>query len=172
MMNIILIGFMGTGKSSVGKLLAQKMKKNFVDLDEEITKKQNKTISEIFENYGEKYFRDLESDCLKKILKNDNCIISTGGGVVLKKENIAMLKNDKNKVILLVTDPDTIYKRIKNETHRPLLQGNNPLEKIQKLLNQRESYYQKAADIKIDTSLLSPQKIVEKIEKLLNWQIN
>ncbi|MBI5207500.1 MAG: shikimate kinase, partial [Candidatus Firestonebacteria bacterium] len=112
-MNIILIGFMGTGKSSIGKLLAKKKNKQFVDIDEEIEKSENLSITEIFNNYGEDYFRDLESKYLQRIIEQKkDCVIACGGGVVLKEKNINLLKKN-SVVILLSAETEVIYNIIK-----------------------------------------------------------
>ncbi len=168
-MNIILIGFMGTGKTSVGKLLAHKIKKKFIDIDDEIEKNEKLSISDIFNKHGESYFRDKENFYLKKNLENDNYIIAAGGGIVVNKKNIPLLK--KGLVILLTANPDIIYERIKNEIHRPLLNVPDPLKKINELLSKRKPLYEKSADMIIDTTNLKPEEIIEKIEFLIKTLI-
>lgn len=167
-MNIILIGFMGSGKSTVGRLLAHKKNMNFIDIDDEIEKSEGLSITEIFKRFGEKYFRDIESIHLEKISKIDNSIVATGGGIVLKEENIKILKKN-GTIIFLDAEPEIIYKRIKNETQRPLLQIKDPQEKIKTLLNERISLYNKTAEIKIKTANLSPEEITDKINFSLKF---
>jgi shikimate kinase len=161
MKNIVLIGFMGTGKTLVGKKLARRLKMDFVDLDEVIEKENKMKISEIFERYGEKYFRQLETKAVKKISDMNNHVISTGGGVVLKSENVKNLK--KNGVIVcLKASPEIILKRIEKEKNRPLLEVKDREKKIKELLKFREVCYKKVADYMIDSSG-SVNNVVKKI---------
>lgn len=161
-MNIVLTGFMCTGKTSVGKSLAQKISFEYIDTDELIERFVGLKISEIFACYGENYFRDVESQIIQQVSKEDKKVISTGGGVVLRKENIDNLR--KNGIIVnLTARPLTIFKRLKQQPGiRPLLNKPQPLEEIKKLLSQREEYY-KDCDIRINTDNLSIEKIVDEI---------
>lgn len=165
-MNIVLTGFMCTGKTSVGVLLAEMLKYNYVDTDEIIEKKLSMKIPDIFEKYGEKYFRDIETEVVANVSKLDKTVISTGGGVVLRNENIENLR--KNGIIInLTASPQTIYKRLQQQPGiRPLLNKPEPLNEIQKLLLFREPYYQNC-DFRINTDNLSPQEIVIKIMEFL-----
>jgi len=162
-MNIVLIGFMGTGKSSVGRLLSKKLNYDYVDIDSLIVLKEKKEISEIFSEKGEEYFRKIESAMVKDVSAKDRQVISTGGGVVEKEENIKFLKKS-GTVICLTATPEIIYERVKQNNSRPLLQGDNPLEKIKNLMQKREVFYKKA-DFMIDTSSISVEKVVEEIYK-------
>ena len=121
--NIILIGFMGSGKTTVGRELSKELDKPFIDMDEEIEKMENITISEIFKINGEKYFRDIETNFLKSF-KDTDSIISTGGGVILKEENTKLLKQ-LGKIIFLHADINHILNNLKEDDSRPLLQTSN-----------------------------------------------
>jgi len=166
MQNVILIGFMGSGKSTIGRILAQKLKYKWVDMDVEIEKGENKTISKIFEEKGETYFRDLETEYLKRLTKQTNNVISTGGGIVLKEENRALLKKI-GTVVFLHADSAQIIENLKDDSKRPLLKGDNPEEKIIQLLDERESTYLNSANIIIQTTGKSIEHVVEEIISLL-----
>lgn len=161
-MLIALIGFMGSGKSTVGRELARKMAYPFVDTDEEIERKAKKSIPEIFEEHGEKYFRRLEEEVLSEIIENnEEMVISTGGGIVLSERNRRILR-EKTITILLQAGVEELYNRLKDETNRPLLAVENPQEEIKRLLEEREEYYN-TADIKVNTDGLQVAEIVELI---------
>ena len=164
-MNIILIGFMGVGKSAVGQQLAGERGLNFLDTDELIEKTEGRAISEIFKTSGEEHFRELETEVLKTLLDYDNFVLATGGGMVLREENVKMLK-EMGPVILLWADPEAVYARIKNETHRPLLNVQGPQAEISKILETRKPVYERAADFKVDTSKLSP---AEAAKEIIDW---
>jgi shikimate kinase len=163
MKNIALIGLMGSGKSTVGKLLAQNLNLSFVDSDEEIEKKQNLKITEIFSLKGEDFFRQLETQTLKELCQQTNLLISTGGGAVQKKENLDTLKKFCT-IIYLKASPEIIFERIKNDSSRPLLQNENPLQTLKLLLEKREDNYKKA-DIIIDTNNKTIDEILKEIIK-------
>jgi len=161
-MNIVLTGFMCTGKTSVGKLLAEKLGYQFVDTDDLIEQRVGMKISDIFADYGEPYFRDVETEVVKEVAKKDKFVISTGGGVVLRKVNIDELR--KNGIIVnLTAKPETIYNRLKNQPGvRPLLNKPDPMNEIIKLLSQREEYY-KNCDLRIETDNFTVEQIVQQI---------
>jgi shikimate kinase len=161
-MNIVLTGFMCTGKTSVGKLLAEKLGYQFVDTDDLIEQRVGMKISEIFAVYGEPYFRDVETEVVKEVAKKDKFVISTGGGVVLRKVNMDELR--KNGIIVnLTAKPETIYNRLKNQPGvRPLLNKPDPMNEIIKLLLQREEYY-KNCDLRIETDNFTIEQIVQQI---------
>ncbi len=161
-MNIVLTGFMCTGKTSVGKLLAEKLGYQFVDTDDLIEQRVGMKISDIFAVYGEPYFRDVETEVVKEVAKKDKFVISTGGGVVLRKVNIDELR--KNGIIInLTAKPETIYNRLKNQPGvRPLLNKPDPMNEIIKLLSQREEYY-KNCDLRIETDNFTVEQIVQQI---------
>ncbi len=165
-MNISLVGMMGSGKTTIGRLLSHALE-NFVfaDTDELIVKREKLSINEIFNIKGENYFRDLETQILKEVLESDGQIISTGGGIVKSDYNIMLLK-EKSIVIYLRAESEELYKRVINNNERPLLNTDDVLSKIKTLLTERESLYLKA-HIKIDTSNKNPDIIVNEIlEKL------
>src|SRR3990170_8688482 len=158
MKNIVLIGFMCCGKTEVGKILADKLGYTFIDTDSIIEKKMGKSISEIFHEYGEEHFRGLETGVVKELSGIRGCVISTGGGVVINRENILNLKKD-GLMVWLKASPKTIYERVKSEYRRPLLRVENPLQEINKLLGIREPLYAEA-DITIETDGLDVEEIV------------
>jgi len=161
--NIYLVGFMGTGKTCVGKLIASKKKRNFVDLDDFIELRQKKQIRDIFAQDGEPYFRRVEKEALKEVAGQKNFVVSCGGGIVIDKDNIAIMK-ESGKIICLTASPDVILKRTSGCTHRPLLNVKDPKKQIEHLMKLRAPYYSKA-DKTIDTSKLSVEKVVEKVIK-------
>jgi len=163
MKNIVLTGFMGTGKTSVGREIARRLGIRLVELDEEIEKSEGISIKEIFSRYGEAYFRDRETDIVKKFAMEDNVVISTGGGVVLRDENMTALRQ-KGVIICLNAEPRTILHRTGGSDERPLLNVDDPVKKITDLLEYRRPYYEKA-DITIDTDSLSPSEIAEEINR-------
>ncbi|ACI21496.1 MULTISPECIES: shikimate kinase [Thermodesulfovibrio] len=163
MKNIVLIGFMGTGKTSVGKLVAKKLGFDFVDVDEVIEKATGMEISEIFSKFGESRFRDIEEEMIKLITPKKRQVIATGGGVVLRDENMKRLKKD-GVIFCLRASENVIFERLKQTTNRPLLQVENPEERIKELLQKRMPLYEKA-DFCIDTEGLTPEEVAEKIIK-------
>ncbi len=161
--NIILTGFMGVGKTSVGTRLAKDLGFTFVDTDELIEADQKSTITGIFSAFGEPYFRDVETRIVKQVLENENQVVSTGGGAVIRDENRKAFK-ENGVAICLTAHPESIYNRIKHETHRPLLQGEDPLAKIRELLDARERFYRQA-DFIIDTSERSVDDVIAEIKE-------
>lgn len=146
MKHIILIGFMGSGKSTMGKLVANKLGWTFVDTDHYIEKKEGRTINAIFADDGEEYFRSLETEALKELLEaEEQNVLALGGGTPLRPENRALLK-DAGYVIFLKVSPEEAYQRLKNDTERPLLKVSDPKEKIKELLDFRNPIYEAAAD--------------------------
>ena len=152
---------MGTGKTAVGKELAQLLDMKLIDVDMEIEKAEKTTINEIFRQSGEQRFRDKETDMIKAVSRNKNVIISTGGGAVLKKENMDILR-ENGVIICLTATPETILQRTGANSNRPLLQVENPFKKIKELLDFRKPYYEKA-DILIDTDDKNPLQIAREI---------
>jgi len=161
--NIILTGFMGVGKTSVGTRLAKDLGFTFVDTDELIETDQKITITNIFSNFGEPYFRNVETRIIEQVLENEGQVVSTGGGAVIRDENRKAFK-ENGVTICLTAHPESIYDRIKHETHRPLLQGKNPLAKIRELLAAREQFYRQA-DFIIDTSERSVDDVIGEIKE-------
>ena len=163
--NVILTGMMGSGKTTVGKELAAVLNYDFIDLDEVIENKYGK-ITDIFSQKGEKYFREIETQELKKFENQSNFVLSTGGGVILKDENIKILK-DLGQVFYLSAKSETIYNRIKNQKHRPLLNTQNPKNTIEEILSKRLEKYEKSGE-KIITDNKSAKEIAGEIyEKLV-----
>lgn len=159
---------MGTGKTEISKELKKLLGWDFIDVDAEIEKTQNMKVSEIFKNFGEPKFREMEKDKIEDISKKKNSIISTGGGAVLKEENVSALRRN-GVIVCLTANPETILKRTANNSDRPLLQVDNPLEKIKELLKIRKPYYEKA-DITIDTEGKTPGAAAKEIvERIKNW---
>lgn len=159
--NIVLIGFMGVGKTPIGLKLAERLKKEFVDTDMEIEASLGMKISEIFAAHGEKHFRLKESEVIARIAAYENHVISTGGGVVLNPKNIEELRK-RGFIICLSASPEVIYERVKNDKQRPLLAGEDVYEKITKILKEREEKY-RCADYYIDTSIISIDEAVDDI---------
>lgn len=167
MNNVILIGFMGCGKTTVGIKLSYRLRMPFLDTDKEIEKEQRKQISDIFEKEGEDFFRDLETGYLQSLqLFSKNQVISTGGGLPLREENRRLLKQ-LGITVYLKAKPGTIYERLKGDKNRPLLQGKNPEEKIQALMVARESVYAETADITVTVDDKSFSEIILEIEEAL-----
>ena len=166
--NIILIGFMGSGKSSVGKILAERLGYSFKDTDEMIVAEEGIEIEEIFHRYGEEYFRNLESMLLMSIMDNyGKTVLSTGGGMPIRDKNVNLFRV-MGKVIYLRTSKATIISRLLEDTTRPLLKGDNPKERVETLLLERAPIYNKAADIIIDTDDKSIDDIVDEIINIYN----
>jgi len=161
--SIALIGFMGTGKTAVGKRLAEKLGKDFVELDALIERKAGKTIPQIFQQDGEIPFRELEIEAAKEVAGKKNVVIACGGGVVLNKINIDRLRKE-SLVVYLKASPEVILKRTSSDTdERPLLDTANKTVKVRELLKFRQPFYERAADITIDTSKLDIDSVVEQI---------
>ena len=161
--NVALIGFMGVGKTAVGEALAKKLNRKFVELDLLIERKAGKSIPEIFKQDGEIAFRELEIEVTKQIAKEKYLIIACGGGIVLNKINIDRLR-ESSSLIYLTASPRAILKRVSSEEgQRPLLEVDDPILTIQELLRFRKPFYERAADIKVDTSKLDIDSVVEQI---------
>jgi shikimate kinase len=161
MRNLALIGFMGTGKSSVGRLAAEMLQFDFVDTDELIEAQTGKTIAEIFAQQGETTFRQIEHQTVIQLGQRKNTVIATGGGLVAHPANLASLKEHALVVCLWAT-PETIWDRVRAQTHRPLLQTPDPLQKIRDLLAQRDSAYRQA-DVLIHTGLRPAKEVVQQV---------
>lgn len=165
MKNIVLTGFMGTGKSSTGRLLAYRLGKSFIDIDKHIEKKLGMSIPEIFAKYGEDFFRATEHEVVAKVSGFKNAVIATGGGVVLNERNMECLR-EKGIIICLTATPDVILERTGRRPTRPLLQCENPRQVIVDLLAKRQPYYDKA-DYQVDSSVLTPYQVTEQIIEYL-----
>jgi shikimate kinase len=160
--NLALIGFMGTGKSSVGRALAYHFRFDFVDTDELIVKRAGKSISEIFEQDGEPAFRELEREIVAELDQQSGAVISTGGGLGADAELLEKLKEHALTVCLWAS-PETIFERVRQSSHRPLLNLPDPLARIKELLGERQSVY-KRADLLISTELRNVKEVAHQIE--------
>ena len=161
-MNLILCGMMGAGKTTVGIKIAEKLGRRWYDTDEVITQQYGK-ISDIFEEKGEEYFRGLETQTVKLLSAKTDLVISVGGGLVLRAENVELLKQN-GKIFFLRAKKQTLLARLQGDKERPLLQGEESLEdKIDRLLSTREAIYAKAADYIVDVDEKSPDKIADEI---------
>lgn len=166
-MNIVLIGYRGTGKSTVGKVLAAKLRRDLVSTDQEIVRRAGRTIPEIVAQHGWEYFRDLESEVCKEFSGRDNLVIDTGGGAILRQQNVAMLKQN-GLLFWLTASVNTIARRIGGDTQRPSLTGTKSfVEEIQDVLTARTPNYQAAADHMLVTDDRSVSQLVEDIVNLL-----
>lgn len=150
MKNLFLIGYMGTGKSTVASYLAKQYGLGIVEMDQVIVEREGTSIADIFETRGEGYFRDIESKLIEEIQSEKNKVVSCGGGVVLRKQNVDMMKKSGH-IILLTATPQTILERVKDDDARPLLQGNKTVDFIQSMMDKRRPYYESAADVVITT---------------------
>jgi shikimate kinase len=155
--NIALIGFMGTGKSTVGRLLADHLRFEFLDTDDLIEARAGKTIALIFAEEGEPAFRQREKDIVAELSSRTRTVISTGGGLGANEANLASLKQHA-LVICLWASPEKIWERVRNQTHRPLLKEADPLAKIRQLLAAREPFY-KQADVLLSTEVRSLKEV-------------
>lgn len=159
--NIALIGFMGTGKSSVARLLADQLHYSFLDTDELIESRTGKSVAVIFAEDGEAAFRQLEREVVAELSSRNRCIISTGGGLGANESNLTSLK-EHSLVVCLWASPDKIWERVRNQTHRPLLREADPLAKIRQLLASRERFY-KQADVLLNTEVRSLREVAQQV---------
>lgn len=166
MRNVVLIGFMGTGKTSTGKLLANRLGYFFIDTDNKIEIDNKISINDMFAQYGEKYFRDKETETICKVAEYHNAVISTGGGVVLNEDNMIALRK-KGIVITLTASVNVILERTgRRKNTRPLLEEEDRRQIIVDLLETRQALYQRA-DLILDTSELSPLQVTDEIIKFI-----
>ncbi len=161
--NVALIGFMGAGKTAVGRVLAEKLDKKLIELDSLIELKAGKSIARIFQEDGEIAFRQLEIEAAKEVAAGKNQVIACGGGIVLNKINIDHLK-EESVMVYLTASPEVILDRLSTDSEmRPLLKTSNKAITIKELLKFRQPFYKRAADIKIDTSKLDIEATAELI---------
>lgn len=166
MNNIVLIGFMGCGKSTVAKMLKSKAQMTIIDTDKEIMKREGMKIADIFAKHGEEYFRNLETNLLRELQTYENTVVSCGGGIVLREENVEELRKI-GIVVLLSASAITIYHRVKKNNNRPLLNGNMNVPYIQKLMDERKPYYQRAAQVTVEVDHKTLKQVTsEVIEKV------
>jgi|SRR5947207_2482938 len=159
--NLVLIGFMGTGKSSVGRLAAQQLGYEFVDTDELIERRAGKPVAQIFAQDGEETFRELEGQLVAEMAGWRHKVIATGGGLGASAENLASLRPHALTVCLWAT-PEAIWQRVRNQSHRPLLQDPDPLERVRTLLAERTAVYRQA-DVLLNTGLRSIREVVQQV---------
>ena len=162
MNNIYLVGFMGCGKSAIGRVLARMTYRRFMDTDALIVEQEGMAIPQIFEEKGEAYFRRVETEVLKKLTKEKKRIISCGGGVAMRIENVEEMRRGGH-IVLLSAKPETILKRVARDENRPLLKGRKTIEGITELMEARLPHYQAAADITVATDDRSMEDIAAEI---------
>ncbi len=160
--NIMLIGFMGSGKSTIAKYLSHILEMQDLETDEFIVKREDMTINEIFQRKGEEYFRRCENNALRELETRQGIIISCGGGMPMKDENVELMKKN-GKIVLLTASPETIYERVKYSNERPLLNGNMNVEYIKDLMEKRKDRYESIADIVVDTNNKPIHVIAEEV---------
>ncbi|MDT3777441.1 shikimate kinase [Nitrospira sp. MA-1] len=162
-MNIVLIGYRGTGKSTVATILGQRLGRTVISTDEEIVKEAKQSIPQLIEQFGWDHFRNLETGVCQKLTGQENLVIDTGGGLILKEENVRMLK-ENGKIFWLTAEVSTIASRISGDTQRPSLSGTKSfVEEIEEILEIRTPHYQAAADHVIPTDQISPEQIADAI---------
>ncbi|TRZ96514.1 shikimate kinase [bacterium] len=163
-MNIYLVGFMATGKTTLGREIARKKKWSFLDLDELITLREKRSIADIFAKYGEDYFRRIEKRVLKEVAKEDKFVVACGGGIVMDKKNIEVMQ-ESGEVVCLAASIEEILKRTRGHSYRPLLNVKDPGKQIELLLKLRQPFY---AQIKksVDTSKYTIKQATERILKI------
>jgi len=164
MKNVVLIGFMGTGKSVVARRVAARLGLQMIDTDREIEKVTGKSVAEIFAKDGPIRFRSEEALLVKKLVGHRNLVIATGGGMVLNPENVRLLRRD-GVLIALTARPEVIYRRVKHNRNRPLLRKGDLMERIKELLNERAGVYD-VAEYTVDTS---DKKINEVVEEIVSY---
>ena len=160
--NIFLIGFMGAGKSTISDYLKNALAMDVVEMDQCIVERQGMSISDIFETYGEEYFRELETNLLIEMQSRSNVVVSCGGGVPMRERNVAEMKKN-GRVVLLTAKPETILERVKDNHDRPLLENNKNVSFIADLLEKRRAKYEAAADIVVETDGKSELEICEEL---------
>ena len=169
--NIAIIGFMGSGKTTVGEILAERLEYRFFDLDRLIEVSEGRSIKDIFTEDGEEYFRNIESKIIRKIIKNNNCVFACGGGAILRRENMRMIAS-RSDVVYLMISPSEAVKRLSGSTERPLISIEERNKKISELLNKRSSLYLKYAEIIINNEKLTPEEAADTIIKRIEDKDN
>ena len=165
--NIVLIGFMGAGKTTVSDYLSMMFDMDIIEMDQEITDREEMSIPDIFATYGEEYFRDLETSLLVELQDRKNVIISCGGGTALRENNVAEMKKN-GRVVLLTASPETIYERVKDSDDRPVLKGRKNVDGIAELMEQRREKYEAAADIVVQTDHKTVLQVCEELVQRLS----
>jgi shikimate kinase len=157
--NVYIIGFMCSGKTAVGKLLAARLSMDFADTDALVVAADGRTIPEIFAASGEEYFRSLETECLKSLAKASGIVVATGGGIVMREENMRLMSSS-GTILRLTVSPEDVAARAGELSERPLLNTANPMERIARLMRDRESNYRRA-DISVDTHGKSAEQVCD-----------
>ena len=160
--NVVLVGFMGSGKSSVGRLVARALRGRFVDTDRLVVDRAGREITEIFAEEGETWFREEESRALRSLLGGRRMVVATGGGIVTVPGNVPVLK-ELGFVVWLTASDETIWERVSRNKKRPLLHTENPRETVRALLEKRNPLYEAVADLKVDTSELTHAEVAARI---------
>jgi shikimate kinase len=160
--NIILIGFMGSGKSTVGRMLAKRLRFHFLDTDRLIEERARMSIKSMFESHGEIHFRERETATLESLSGLRRHVLATGGGIVTQSRNVPLL-HALGWVVQLTADPDELYARVAKSTGRPLLKTENPMERVHTLLAERRSMYESAAQFTVNSTGLSRERVVDLI---------
>ena len=163
--NIFLVGFMGAGKTTVGRILAQRLGWRYCDADKVIETVAGKPVTEIFSEHGEEYFRGLESETLRDLSRKERQVVATGGGAVMREENMRAMKGG-GVTVYLKAPVSVIWERVRHSKTRPLLNVENPLEAATELLAKRTPFYE-SADLTVDTESLTPEEAAEEIIKTL-----
>ena len=164
--NIVLIGFMGTGKSTISDFLKNVFAMDVVEMDQIIAQRQGMSISDIFETYGEQYFRDLETNLLIEMQSRSNVVISCGGGVAMRERNVTEMKKN-GRVVLLTASPEEVYERVKDSDDRPILAGRKNVKGIAELMEARREKYEAAADIIVNTDHKTVLQVCEELVQRL-----
>ena len=169
-MNIFLIGFMGTGKSTISTVLGKELSTEVIEMDELIVKRQGMPISQIFKTRGEEYFRELETGLLVELQQRDDVIVSCGGGTPMRECNVAEMKKS-GIIVLLTARPETIFERVRYSHNRPLIEHNKTAEYIAELLEKRREKYEAAADVTIVTDGKDTREICREIQdSVKEWE--
>ncbi|MDF3127569.1 shikimate kinase [Kiritimatiellaeota bacterium B1221] len=158
---VFLVGFMGSGKTQTGQLLAKRLGWSWLDLDEKIVEVAGKSIPEIFAQEGEGAFRKMERACLQEALASEATVVSCGGGIVTQPDNLRDLLH-QSRVVCLRIQPETVFRRVGNDPRRPLLQGSDSMGQIRKLMTEREVYYQQFP-LQIDVDKCRASEVVDRI---------
>lgn len=171
--NLVLIGFMGSGKSSVGRMLARRLRFQFLDTDALIEERARMPITEIFSRCGEERFREKETTTLESLLGVSRHVLATGGGIVTQPRNLPLLKQ-LGWVVLLQADPDEIYRRVARNRDRPLLHVRDPRARVHEMLAIRQPLYEQAADFRVDSTGMRREEVVEVVieeaRKVFGWK--
>jgi shikimate kinase len=171
--NVILVGFMGTGKSSIGRQVAKRLGFQFLDTDQLIIDREGKAIADIFEKLGEAAFRALETQTLESIEHLSRCVVATGGGIVLRECNRQILRR-LGFVVGLTATPEVVFQRVSRNNKRPLLHNSEPQETIHRLLEERAEAYRDAAQFTLDTSAITQpeaaDRIIAEARRAFSWQ--